>query len=299
MNRPFNLTVMMYHYVRDAGDAAEQGSHIPGFPKQKFSDQLDHLARDYHMVSWEDVRAALTHDTPLPERACLLTFDDGVCDHYVNVFPELARRHIAGLFFVMARKSENTLPLPHKLHYLIAHFGVEKLRDEVWERLDDSLRKLYRAAEARYRLRYSSEKDVVKSIFQRELEDSIDPLLTQLLEQNIGNEQELARRLFLNEAQVREMRAGGMNFGGHSQTHPWFDFISAARRQAEIRASQIWLSTVEQAPFAFAFPYGGLSSDAPDLLRQNGFGAAFTTREHIEQTDPFSIGRFDGEEWGA
>lgn len=294
-----NLTVMMYHYVRDRGDAAEQGSGIPGLAKQKFSDQLDQLAREYQLVSWNDVRNALTEKQPLPERACLLTFDDGVCDHYLNVFAELKRRNITGLFFAIARENENVVPLPFKLHYLIAYLDVEQLRDAVWEGLDTAQRERYRTAEARYRQLWSSETSVVKSIFQRELEDSIDPLLTELLEQHVGSQPELARRLFLSEAQIRDMRAGGMNFGGHSQTHPWFDFIDARRRAQEIRASQRWLAAVEQAPFAFAYPYGGLASDAPNLLRENNFMCAFTTRAQVAQTAPFFIGRYDGEEWVA
>lgn len=292
-----NLTAMMYHYVRDFGDAAEAGSGIPGLPKQKFCAQVDELARTYNMVSWEDVRNAVVQDKDLPERACLLTFDDGVCDHYLNVFFELKRRNIAGLFFVMARENENTVPLPHKLHYLIAHFGLETLRDKVWERLNESQREIYRTAEAHYRLRWISETNVVKGIFQRDLEGSIGPLLTELLEQNVGPEPELARRLFLSQAQIQEMRAGGMNFGGHSRTHPWFDFIDAARREKEIRASHVWLETVEQAPFPFAYPYGGLADDTPSYLQQNNFRVAFTTHEQIEHTDPFYIGRFDGEAW--
>lgn len=294
-----NLTAMMYHYVRDAGDPAEQGSGIPGFPKQQFSDQVDHLAREYRMVGWEDVRRALTGQKALPERACLLTFDDGVCDHYLNVFPELKRRNIPGLFFVMARENDTILPFPHTLHYLIAYFGLEKLRELIWERLDGAEREIYRTAEARYRQRWSSETDVVKGILQRDLEPLIGPRLNELLEQHVGQPQELAQRLFLSKAQIREMQAGGMSFGGHSKTHPWFDFIDAARRETEIRASQTWLTGVEQAPFAFAYPYGGLADDAPSLLRQNNFQCAFTTRGKVEQTDPFYIGRFDGEEWVA
>lgn len=291
-----NLQVMMYHYVRDPGDAAEAGSGIPGLSKEKFCAQVDELARTHNMVGWNDVRGALVEQKALPERACLLTFDDGVCDHYLNVFPELARRNIAGLFFVMARENENVVPLPHKLHYLIAHFGLEALRDEVWNCLNETQRVIFRTAEARYRVRWNSETNVVKGIFQRDLESSIGPLLTELMEQNIGPERELAR-LFLTNAQAKEMRAGGMNLGGHSRTHPWFDFIDAARRETEIRASQAWLETVEQAPFAFAYPYGGLAEDAPSLLQQNNFGAAFTTHEQVEQTDSFYIGRYDGEEW--
>lgn len=294
-----SLTVMMYHYVRDAGDAAEAGSGIPGLPVQQFCAQLDRLTREYEMVGWDKVRAALAGETALPSRACLLTFDDGLCDHYLNVFPELKRRNIAGLFFGLARADGDGLPVPFKLHYLIAKLGLETLRGEIWKRLDEAQREVYRTAEARYRLRWRSETDVVKGVFQRELCDVIDPWLSELVEQRMGPEQELARRLLLTEAQIREMRAGGMNFGGHSATHPWFDYIGSAQREKEIRDSRDWLATVEQAPFAFAYPYGGLADDAPQLLEQNRFCAAFTTRDGTEHANPFYIGRFDGEEWSA
>lgn len=291
-----DLTVMMYHYVRDPGDAAEAGSGIPGLPKQSFANALDSFARDYAMVSWNDVRAAMLDQKSLPERACLLTFDDGVCDHYLNVFPELSKRGMSGLFFVMARRTPDTIPLPHKLHLLIAKLGLQGMRDQILARLTPAQRAIYDTAESKYRLRYSSETDIVKSVLQRELSNQIDPLLTELLEHHVGPDAQLAQQLFLNDGQVREMLAGGMHVGGHSQTHPWFDFINAPRRQHEIEASRAWLRTVTAPPFAFAYPYGGLADDAPDLLGQNEFLAAFTTREKITQTEPYYIGRFDGEE---
>lgn len=292
-----SLTTMMYHYVRDPGDAAEQGSGIPGLSVQVFAAQVDRLARDYNMVSWADVRGAVCDEKPLPERACLLTFDDGLCDHYLNVFPILKQRNLSGLFFIMARRDGNIMPLPFKLHYLIAKLGLDGTREAIWTRLTEIQRGTYRRAEARNRLRWSSETDVVKGVFQRELEPEIDPFLHELLQEHVGPEAELARGLFLSEEQLREMRAGGMHFGGHSVTHPWFDFIDAVRREKEIRASHKVLSNIEQAPFAFAYPYGGLADNAPELFRQSQFAAAFTTREQTENTDAYYIGRYDGEDW--
>ncbi len=101
----------------------------------------------------------------------------------------------------------------------------------------------------------------------------------------------------MNVAQIREMRAGGMSFGGHSATHPWFDFIDPARREREIRASESFLRNIETAPYAFAYPYGGLASDAPQFLADSNFRAAFTTRSQTNHPDEYYIGRFDGEEW--
>ena len=86
MNRPLELTVMMYHYVRDPGDDAEAGSGITGMSVKAFETQLDNLSKQHNFVTWSDVRMGLQEDKPLPGSACLLTFDDGVLDHYVNVF---------------------------------------------------------------------------------------------------------------------------------------------------------------------------------------------------------------------
>jgi hypothetical protein len=189
------------------------------------------------------------------------------------------------------------LALGHKLHYLLACLGLEGLRRAVWKGLTANQRERFMTAEAAYRRRSKSEVDVFKSVMQRELEPETNALLTDLLETYVGAESELARHFYLSAEQVRAMRDGGMYFGGHSRTHPWFDFISAARRETEIRASCEWLATIQDAPFAFAYPYGGLAEDAPVLLAQNEFCAAFITREGTTQHDPFSIGRFDGEEW--
>jgi peptidoglycan/xylan/chitin deacetylase (PgdA/CDA1 family) len=291
-----NLTVMMYHYVRDAGDAADAGSGIPGLSTAKFAAQVQQLAREHEMVGWEDVRAAIVGEQPLAENACLLTFDDGLCDHYLNVFPILEREKIAGLFFAIARQND-LLPMPFKLHYLVAHFGLHSLRDRIWDKLTEPQRRIYCDAEARYRLRWSSETDVIKGIYQRDLEPVVSPLLSELTESSLAPERELARQLLLDESQMREMRAGGMNFGGHSASHPWFDFIDAARRDSEIRASSENLAGFETAPFAFAYPYGGLANDAPGMLEREGFRAAFTTRSQTMHPDEFYIGRYDGEEW--
>lgn len=293
----FQLTVFMYHYVRDPGDAAEQGSGIPGLPIVQFEAQVERAARLYEIISWRELRDRLLARRSLPTQACLLTFDDGVCDHYWNVFPILQRHHVSGLFFALARRPNDGLILGHKLHYLLVRLGLQGLRAEIWARLDATQREHFSRAEAQYRLSEDSETTVFKTILQREFAEIVNPWLSELLETHIATETELARQLYLNDAQIREMRAGGMHFGGHSRTHPWFDLIPASQRADEILASRRWLAEFEDAPFAFAYPYGGWAEDAPAQLAEQGFVAAFTTRPQARHHDPFCIGRYDGQEW--
>ena len=117
MNHPLELTVMMYHYVRNLGDEAESGSGIPGMTVRAFEAQLDELSKLHTFVTWPDVRMALQENKPLPSSACLLTFDDGVRDHYINVFKILHHRKLSGLFFILDRYEPGRLILGHKIHF--------------------------------------------------------------------------------------------------------------------------------------------------------------------------------------
>jgi peptidoglycan/xylan/chitin deacetylase (PgdA/CDA1 family) len=301
MNRPLELAVMMYHYVRDSGDAAEAGSGIPGMLTRAFEAQLDELSRQYTFVTWSNVRSALQEGRPLPISACLLTFDDGVRDHYINVFRILRDRSLSGLFFALDRSKDDGLVLAHKIHFLLAKLGLAGFREAIWGKLNLMQREQYSQSEKRYQIKYppvslDGRINLLKAILQRDLSVEVDPLLSDLFEMHIGSESELARNYYLNLEQIREMRAGGMHFGGHSRTHPWFDWIDADSRNTEIKESSEWLQQVELEPWAFAYPYGGLSQDAPNLLKKHGFIAAFTTCAQLRHSEQYLIGRLDGEE---
>jgi len=301
MNQPLELTVMMYHYVRDRGDQAEAGSGSPGMSVRAFEAQLDDLSKLHTFVTWPEVRAALEEGKSLPRSACLLTFDDGVRDHYLNVFRILRGRNISGVFFALARHEADGLVLGHKIHFLLAKLGPDELRAAVLDKLDLSQRERFIRAEQQYQSKYpivslDDHINLLKAVLQRNLSIEANPILGELFELHIGSENKTALDYYLNSDQIREMTAGGMHVGGHSHSHPWFDWIDAEARTAEIKASADWIQQFEQRPWAFAFPYGGLSEDSPGLLKKFGFIAAFTTRTQLRHTNPYFIGRLDGEE---
>ncbi len=301
MNHPLDLTVMMYHYVRDLGDAAEAGSGIPGMSVKTFEAQLDQLSRQHTFVTWPDVYMALQEKKPLPSSACLLTFDDGVCDHYLNAFRVLHQRNLSGLFFIMDRCEKEGFILAHKIHFLLAKLGLPGLHEAIWEKLNPLQREQFKQAEKRYQLKYppiSLDKriNLLKAVLQRDLSTEVDPVLSELFEIHVGSEKETAQHYYLNLEQIHEMILGGMHVGGHSRNHPWFDWIDAEARSAEIKASADWIRRFEPGPWAFAYPYGGLADDSPTLLKEHGFIAAFTTQTQLRHTNPYFIGRLDGEE---
>ena len=90
------LTVVMYHYVRDPERTRYRG--LKTRRVEEFLGQLDHISQRFHTVALNEVIAAFEDDCELPERACLLTFDDGLRDHVDNVLPALLKRRLPAVF---------------------------------------------------------------------------------------------------------------------------------------------------------------------------------------------------------
>jgi poly-beta-1,6-N-acetyl-D-glucosamine N-deacetylase len=84
-----DLIVLTYHDVRD--DVASAGDRDgEATSTDRLIAHFDWLhAHGYHMVSLDDVIAARHGQRPLPDKAVLLTFDDGLESFYTRVYPLL------------------------------------------------------------------------------------------------------------------------------------------------------------------------------------------------------------------
>ncbi len=91
----------MYHFVRDLRNT--RFPEIKGLDAAAFLGQLEYIRKHYDVVRMEDVIGAVENPSlSLPERALLLTFDDGYADHFQTVFPLLDRFGLQGSFFAPA-----------------------------------------------------------------------------------------------------------------------------------------------------------------------------------------------------
>ena len=113
------LTIVMYHYVRPI--VGSRFPDIKGLELQLFEGQLEYILRHYNVVSFGQVIDAAHGGEPLPSRPALLTFDDGLKDHFEHVFPALRRHGIAGAFFppssvVLERRMLDI----NKVHFVLA-----------------------------------------------------------------------------------------------------------------------------------------------------------------------------------
>jgi peptidoglycan/xylan/chitin deacetylase (PgdA/CDA1 family) len=103
------LRVLMYHKVNDLWP------NPITVPTAVFAEQMALLGElGYVPVSLERVRDHYVDGVRLPERAVLISFDDGYRDNLENAFPILAAHGFPAVVFVPIAYLDDSRPLPHE-----------------------------------------------------------------------------------------------------------------------------------------------------------------------------------------
>ncbi len=129
------LYISMYHYTRDLVHSRYPGIKGLNFPL--FREQLEFMKKNFNIVTMEEVIDAVEGKSELPEKALLLTFDDGYVDNYTFVFPLLEEFGVQGSFFIPGKTfSTHQLLDVNKIHYILASADIYKLVEDVKKEMD-------------------------------------------------------------------------------------------------------------------------------------------------------------------
>ncbi len=109
-NGDTTLRVLMYHKVNDIPD------NPTTVPVGRFDEQLAQVKElGYTVVGLDAVLDYYALGTPLPEKAVLITFDDGYRDTLENAMPVLQKYGFPAVIFVPVAYMDDETPLPHEL----------------------------------------------------------------------------------------------------------------------------------------------------------------------------------------
>ncbi|WP_262868086.1 hypothetical protein [Campylobacter novaezeelandiae] len=117
------MKIIMYHYVREK---TKDLPFLRYLSFKNFCKQLDFFEKNFGFVKYEDfinLKKDMNYFKELKDKI-LLTFDDGLIDHYNFVFFELLKRNLFGLFFIPTRILHQKKALDvHRIHYLLGRYG--------------------------------------------------------------------------------------------------------------------------------------------------------------------------------
>lgn len=90
------IPVLMYHSI------GYENGNTARLPKEKFKEQMKYLKENnYATLSLEEAYDFFLSNKAVPEKAIVLTFDDGYVDNYVEAFPILKELEFKATFFVI------------------------------------------------------------------------------------------------------------------------------------------------------------------------------------------------------
>ena len=291
-----SLTALMYHYVRPIACSDFPG--IKGLELSDFEGQLDYLEKNYTLVKPSDVIATLKELKPLPERAVLLTFDDGYKDHYLHVYPVLRERKLSGVFFPpTAAVRDRELLDVNRLHFILASATIDVLIRELEAAVLGFSGVYCLCSIEEYRTSWKvanrfDSADVIyfKRMMQHVLpEDLRSRIAKELFARHVSrDEQSFADDLYLSGEQLIEMHEGGLEVGSHGHRHYWLPRLNISSQEKDIDDSLEFLGTLGlcKSEFWFCYPYGSYSDETMKVLRERGCAAAVTVNVDIADCVP-------------
>jgi len=303
----------MYHRV----------ANLPSDPQllcvtpEHFAEHLEILRRDYQPLSLLGLAKALGEGT-LPNRAVVVTFDDGYADNLENAAPVLRRQGIPATVFVtsgaLGRHEEFWWD---ELDRLILQPGVlpDPLELRIGERVcrwETGPSATYTVDDARLHRDWHVEQPVdlgPRQHLYRSLYDVLQPLPAEprscAIEQlrtlaGVDSAGRSTHRTMTAAEVVRLSQDELIEVGAHTVTHPLLATLSVATQRGEIEQSKSCLEDILGKPVvSFSYPHGSRGAETVALVRAAGFTCAGSSDPDPvwPDADPYQLPRVVVRDW--
>ena len=310
------VTIVMYHYVRDLKNS--RYPNIKGLDIKKFKKQIKFFKENYNFVRIEDLIEYYKNpkEKELPEKAILLTFDDGYKDHYTYVLPVLLENNIQGSFYIPTKCFQDKKVLDvNKIHFILESCIDEE--EKILKEIEEYLKK---NKDSRISLSYDDyfkeyavdsrfdKKEVIfiKRMLQVVLPEDYRKKLVDILFKKyvctigdkIISERAFWEELYLTPEQIRMMEKLGMHIGFHSHDHVWLNSLSKEEQEFQIKSSIDYFKEigVKTEKMTLSYPYGGYNEESVELIKKYEIPLAFTTKVAIadlNKDENYALPRLD------
>lgn len=283
----------MYHYTRDLKHS--RYTKIKGLDLPLFRQQIEYMKEHFHIVAMEQVIDAVKGKADLPEKALLLTFDDGYIDNYTFAYPVLEEFGVQGSFFIPGKTfTTHQLLDVNKIHYILASADVYKLVEDVKKEMD-----FYRGGEYDYapvdelfvEYAVANRFDVKETIFVKQMLQTVLPeklrntISSTLFEKYVGvSEEQLAYELYMTTEQIRTMKRHGMFIGCHGYDHYWLGNLSPEQMRRDVSMALESIDEfIDRKNWVMNYPYGNYNEDVLDFIRSQGACVGLTTEVRVAE----------------
>lgn len=297
----------MYHYVRPIKNSVYP--RVKGLEIDAFTQQINYFKKNFHVLTASEFIDGLINQKEIKENSVLLTFDDGLKDHFLHVSSILQKNELQGLFFLSSKTVLDKKILDvHKIHFILEkNEKTNELVKEIFYHIKQNRDDYNLAPPEEYFTRIakpnrfdSANIIFIKRILQRDLPIELrEKIVDELFKKYVSNDLESFREeLYLNEEDVREMAENSMYFGSHGYSHEWYTKFNDVQQKNELEKSFDFCSHINsnEKRLIFCYPYGDYDQRVIENVKNSGFVAGLTTQvgeAEFESSSAYSVKRYD------
>ena len=272
------LLVLCYHNIVASSyneDSCDDYCFL-NLPQNIFEKQIQWVAKNFDIIHLDD----LINRNNIPDKAALITFDDGFKSVHSVAFPILkCLKAAATVFLTGAHINQRRVPWISHLHYILDKAYLERKPNTI------------NIGNCRYRPCVKSEKiklmKMLKSLLKEKHFKDISKVLIDL-EKNfeIYLPAKIISEKFLSEAEIDELSEYGWTIGNHTYNHVNLNCLTEEEIRNEIVYTQRALRQFKQYREVLAIPFGDLSYFSQmtlNIARQTGMDYFFSTRGELNR----------------
>lgn len=288
-----------FHYVAERAPEAPRA--IFPVTTAALAEQIATLTSAFEPVSRDQLVAAVTGGPPLPERACMFTFDDGLRQQYDLALPVFEAAGCPVVFFVPGRPlAEGRVLNVHRIHRLREELGDDRLLALIAPHLDGGALDAVDGPAAAGMYRYDTpEAARVKYLLNVVLApERSEEIVAAAFRESFGDEAGFAADLYIGPDEVAELERRGL-LGAHAFSHVPLARLDGRAQQHELEST---LNVLERAagrrPPIVSYPFGGVDAVDRSVGRRAaaaGFAAGFTMERSFNRSleQPLLLARVD------
>ncbi len=269
------LTIPMYHGVVSEPAPVFNWCQLE---LPRFEEQMAFVAQEYRVIPLREVVDRIYRGQVLPERAAVITFDDGLRSVYTHAFPVLARYQLPfTVFLVTSLVGKDQQIWTNCLFSAMARAHVRSIG----------------FAGRTFPLVSSRDRATAYNIIVQQLkrmEDSakvtsLDTLLTDLGDVPAAD----PALALMNWEEIGKLSQCGLaDFGSHTHTHPILSRCDALRQRSELEQSRNILLQHFEVADLFAYPNGtrdDFDGVTKKLVAECGYRCAVSTVPGLNRPD--------------
>jgi peptidoglycan/xylan/chitin deacetylase (PgdA/CDA1 family) len=247
--------------------------HVAGFRRQ-----CEYLSKRCRVIPMSELAAGLRDSGGLPLHAVVITVDDGHRDFYSCAYPILREFGLTAVMYLPTAFLDGAWLWFDRYQYIFDRSPLKRLECRGVAPLTEASFD-FSSRDARYRafLEIARQAQWMPAGERDRLGDHLAELLRVSIPERPPDE-----FAPLRWDEVREMARNGIEFGGHTLTHPILQTLSSAESLAqEIAGCKTRIEHELQAPARhFAYPSGKaeeIPAAAKEAVKHAGFETAVTT----------------------